>query len=118
MEPLTLITNALEFASPYLVKTGEKFAEKVGKEVWNALKKPFQNSEKEKLFNNSPSDDQINEIKQVLLQKFESDPRFKNDIENMVAKAEKDLGNQQTINNNGNIGKQLNIQSNSGNINL
>lgn len=118
MEPLTLVTTALAIASPYLVKTGEKFAENIGEDVWNALKKPFQKSEKEELFNDSPSDEQIEKIKRALLSKFESDQAIKNDIENVVTKAEKDLKNQQTINNNGKIGKQLNINSNSGNINF
>ena len=39
MEPITIITTALALATPYLAKTGEKVAEKIGEDVWNMLKK-------------------------------------------------------------------------------
>lgn len=48
MDPLALATTAVTFLSPYLVKAGEKAAEKVGEKlpelagkVWNAITAKF-----------------------------------------------------------------------------
>lgn len=115
MDPITLITAAITLATPYLMKTGEKLAEKVGEEIWNLIKKPFANEKKAELFTESPTEKQLDVIKKELIDVLTKNPEYKTELLNAVTKAQTSL-NQQIINNNGNIEKQINIQNNSGDI--
>lgn len=115
MEPVTILTTALALASPYLAKTGEKVAEKIGEDVWNMLKKPFKKKEKDKLFPESPNKEQIDIIRDELLLKVQNNESFKNELLETIKEAKISL-NQQNITNQGNVEKQINIQNNSGNI--
>lgn len=115
MEPITIITTALALASPYLVKTGEKVAEKIGEDVWNMLMKPFTKEKKEELFSESPSKEQLEKLKGELLITIQNNESFKNELLETIIEAKTNL-NLQNINNQGKIEKQINIQTNSGNI--
>lgn len=115
MEPITIITTALTLASPYLVKTGEKVAEKIGEDVWNMLKKPFNKEEKKELFPESPNDAHLEKIKQELLLKVQNNQSFKNELQQTITEAKTNL-NQQNINNQDKVEKQINIQTNTGDI--
>lgn len=115
MEPITILSTAITLASPYLVKTGEKVAEKIGEDVWNMLKKPFKKEKRKELFPESPNEAQLEEIKKELLIKINTNESFKNELLETIKEAKTNL-NQQNINNRGNVGKQLNIQTNSGDI--
>ena len=120
MEPITLITTAIALATPYLLKTGEKIAEGIGEDIWKLIKKPFTKDkgsdfsidinnphEKEKLFG-------------LLKDKLDNDIEFKKELETAIEKGQKELEvyYQQNISNNGQIEKQINIQSNTGNIQM
>ncbi len=120
MELITLATTALAFAAPYLLKTGEKIAENIGEEVWNTLKKPFNNESDIKLLANLDSNENQELLSQELLNKLSKDPEFEKDLRLIVDKAQKQLttNSQQNIHNNGNIEKQINIQNNSGTIQM
>ncbi|MBZ9629800.1 hypothetical protein LB465_03330 [Salegentibacter sp. LM13S] len=115
MEPITIITTALSLASPYLAKTGEKVAEKIGEDVWNLLKKPFSKERKEELFTECPNEKQLKKIEEELLLKVQNNETFKNELLETITQAEINL-NQQNINNQGKVEKQVNIQSNTGDI--
>jgi len=115
MEPTTLITTALTLAYPYLAKTGEKVAEKIGEDIWNILKKPFNKKEKEELFSENPNNEQLEKIKYGLIVEVEKNQAFKNELIETIKEADKSL-NQQNIYNRGKVKKQVNIQSNSGDI--
>lgn len=120
MEPITLITTALALATPYLVKTGEKFAESVGEDIWKWIKKPFTKSDEKNLITEFNFDRDSDKLKVALLEKLNEDNAFKQDFEKAVTKAQNDLHAyyQQNINNSGNIEKQINIQDNKGNIQM
>jgi|SRR5690606_9956865 len=115
MEPITIITTALALASPYLAKTGEKVAEKIGEDVWNMLKKPFKKDNKKELFPESPNETQLEKIKEELLLKVQSNESYKNELLQTIKDAKTNLS-QQNINNQGKVKKQINIQTNTGNI--
>ncbi len=115
MESLTIIKTALALASPYLAKTGEKVAEKIGEDVWNMLKKPFKNDKKRELFSESPNETQLEKIKEELLLKIQNSESYKNELLQIITGAQKNL-NQQNISNQGKVEKQINIQTNTGDI--
>jgi hypothetical protein len=118
MDIITLATAAISLATPFLVKTGEKIAEGIGKDIWNLLKKPFSKKEQEKLEADIQENSEKDKIIEVLIAKINSDQQYKAELENAVIEAQKSLTayNQQKIINNGNIGKQVNVQNVTGNI--
>lgn len=120
MEPISLITTALALATPYLVKTGEKFAEGVGEDIWKLIKKPFTKTEDKTLLKEFNLDRDSDKLKVALLKKLNEDDEFKQEFEKAVTTAQNDLNAyyQQNINNNGDIEKQINIQDNKGNIQM
>ncbi|MDP4285425.1 MAG: hypothetical protein Q8891_13445 [Bacteroidota bacterium] len=120
MEPITLITTALTLATPYLIKTGEKFAESVGEDIWKWIKKPFTKKEEQTLIADFKLDRDSDKLKVALLEKLRDDNNFKQEFETAVTKAQSDLNAfyQQSINNSGNVEKQINIQDNKGNIQM
>jgi hypothetical protein len=46
IEPIALATTALTIATPYLLKSGEAIAEKIGEDIWKLIKKPFKGKNK------------------------------------------------------------------------
>ncbi|KAA6303273.1 MAG: hypothetical protein EZS26_000534 [Candidatus Ordinivivax streblomastigis] len=120
MDIITLATTALSLVTPFLIKTGEKFAEGVGEDIWNLLKKPFSKKEQKSLEVNIQNDLEREKIIKEIIAKINFDRKYKTELENAVINAQETLiaHNQQNINNNGNIEKQVNIQNVIGNINL
>lgn len=118
MEPILLATAALSILSPYIKKTGEKFAEKIGEGVWTWITKALSNKKEPKL----PSSDGKGEeeLKAVLLNKINSDNQFKVQLEEVIQKAQSDLAihYEQYIENHGAVEKQINITHNTGNITM
>ncbi len=113
MDIITLATTALTLATPFIEKIGEGTARKVGEDIWNLLKKPFQKKEK------NIEEMNQNDIQTTLVELLEEDENFKNELENFVVNAQTKIDNiNQTINNNGNIDKQVNIGNVNGNITL
>ena len=115
MEPITIISTAIALATPYLIKSGESVAEKIGEEVWELLKKPFTKEKREELFVAPPEEKQLELIKKELLVKITDDPEYRKELLQTISRAQANL-NQQNINNQGKVEKQINIQTNSGNI--
>jgi hypothetical protein len=120
MEPVTLITTAITLLTPYLVKTGEKIAESIGEDLWNLIKKPFTKKEEEEILSTLNTSEGVEELKNKLLLKITADEEYKKDLQEAVKVAEQKMNsyNQQNINNNSPIEKQVNIQSNTGNIQM
>jgi hypothetical protein len=119
MEPITLITTALAFATPYLIKTGEAIAEKVGEDIWNVIKKPFQKDKStiSKFDINNPEEKE--RLVESLIEFMRNNPNYKTELESAVVIGERELkGLQQNIYNEGQIEKQINIQNNTGNIQM
>lgn len=111
MDIITLATTALTLASPYIEKIGEGTARKIGEDIWNLLKKPFINKNKEIEKMNKE------EIQSTLVEILNDDKNFKNELEKYVVQAQSKIDNfNQTITNNGNIEKQVNIGNVKGNI--
>lgn len=118
MEPITLITTAISLATPYLLKTGESIAEGIGEDLWKLIKKPFtKNNETEFSIDINKQEEKDNLVN-LLLEEIGKDNNFQRELEIAVEKGQKELNAyyQQNINNNGEIKKQVNIQSNSGDI--
>lgn len=112
-----MITTALTLASPYLIKAGGKIAENIGEDIWNLLKQPFTREETEELFQDSPSQKQLEVLKEALVKKVQDNEIFKKELTEKITESQTNL-NQQNINNNGQVDKQINIQTNSGDINF
>jgi hypothetical protein len=120
MEPITLITTAIAMATPYLLKTGETIAEGIGEDLWKLIKKPFIKNNDSHFSIDITHQDEKDKLINLLMEEIDKDDSFKEELERAVLKGKKELDsyNQQNINNNGNIDKQVNIQSNSGDINF
>lgn len=120
MEPITLVTTAVALATPYLIKTGEKLAEGVGESIWEWLKKPFTKDEIENLPTNLNSAQELESLKLAILRKVESDATYRENLENAVVKGEQILNTnqQQNVNNHAAVEKQINIATNTGNIQM
>jgi hypothetical protein len=120
MEPITLIATAIELASPYLLKTGEKIAEGIGEDIWKLIKKPFTKDKNTEFEIDINSQQEKEKLFVLLNEKLVEDVEFKKELESAVEKAQKELNAyyQQNINNSGQIEKQINIQNNTGNIQM
>ena len=118
MELITLASSAIGLAMPYLVKTGESIAEEVGKDIWNLVKSIFGSSEENSVQEQLVTGENNDEIIQLLIDKLSENLVLKNQLETAVLKAQDQLSINQTINNNGTIDKQININQNSGNIQM
>ena len=120
MEPISAITTALTIATPYLIKTGEKFAESMGEDIWKWIKKPFTSEEEKVIISDFQLDGDSEKVKTILLEKMNYDIQFKEEFIKAINNAQKELNsyNQQNINNNAAIEKQINIQNLTGNVNL
>lgn len=113
MEIITLATTALTLATPFIEKVGEGTARKVGEDIWNLIKKPF--LKKNKNIEEMSRED----IQTTLVEILNEDEIFKSELENSVVNAQTKIDNiTQSINNNGNIDKQVNIGNVNGNITL
>lgn len=113
MEIIELATTALALASPYIEKIGEGSARKIGEDIWNLLKKPFQKRDK--------NIEEMNkeDIQTTLIEVLNEDETFKSELEKYIVNVQSKVENvNQTIINNGNIQKQVNIGNNIGNISL
>lgn len=113
MEIIELATTALALASPYIEKIGEGSARKIGEDIWNLLKKPFQKRDK--------NIEEMNkeDIQTILIEVLNEDETFKSELEKYIVNVQSKVENvNQTIINNGNIQKQVNIGNNIGNISL
>lgn len=118
MELLTLASSAIGLSMPYLVKTGEAIAEKIGEDIWSLVKSIFSSEEQETVQNQLVNGENNDEIIQLLIDKLNERSDLKNQLETAVVKGQSELSNNQTINNNGAIEKQININQNSGNIQM
>lgn len=117
MEPI--ITTTIALLTPYLIKSGEKFAEEVGEDLWNWIKKPFTKEQESELLPEANTKDGIKKISIMLEERIKNDLLYKAELEKQVTGLlEKMNAYQQNINNNGNIEKQINIQENNGNIQM
>lgn len=104
MEVGTLATTAVSFLSPYLVKTGEKVAEKIGEQVpkavgkvWTAITAKFHGKpvaeEAVQEFVAKPDDQLIqaafaNQVRKVL----EAEPTFTAEFERLLSDAKRQAG--------------------------
>lgn len=119
MEPITLVTTALSFATPFLFKTGEAIADKVGEEIWNVIKKPFQKDKSNTLKFDINNPEEKEKLIEILVEAIRNNSDYKAELESTVAFAEKELkGHQQNIYNKGQVNKQINIQNHTGNIQM
>lgn len=111
MDPMTLATTAVGFLSPYLVKSGEKAAEKLGKKlpdlaskVWNAVTAKFsgkpaaEEAVKDMAARPDDADNQA-AFRKELRKLLEADPQFASELERLLASGQRVGGD--TISNTG-----------------
>lgn len=118
MDFATLLTTAFTFVTPFVLKSGEAIAEKAGEDIWNVLKKPFERKGKELTKENFLQKQE--EVKQQLLEELSTDTNLQQTLRTAVENAQRQVsGNyQQNIHAHGEVGKQINIQTNAGNITM
>lgn len=111
MEIGVLVNSILPFILPFINKMGEGTAEKIGEDIWNLIKKPF--CEKERNLQNLDEEKR----KLFLCEILENDSVLKNKIEQLLKSNGSNFA--QNINNSGaTIEKQVNISNINGTINL
>ncbi len=118
MDIATLAFTAYTLAKPFLEKTGEGVARKIGEDIWTTVKKPFtknRNDDIEELAKNNES-----EFRLQLEKELNNNPQMAAELKEMVTQAQIMLnGNmRQNINSNDKVEKQINIQYNTGNIEM
>jgi len=120
MELITLATDAITLSLPFLTKAGEKIAENIGQEVWNLLKRPFTSPQDKKLLTDLHLKENQDAFRDALVNKLSNDPIFEKELTTLVEQKQQQLINnaQQNVNNNAQIEKQINVQNNSGNIQM
>ncbi|WP_367209927.1 hypothetical protein [Sphingobacterium sp. R2] len=116
MEIVSLAILAYTFAKPFIDKTAEGLATKVGEDIWSFIKGPFEQKGKENI--EKYAKDNAEEFKKELEHEITSNDLFRTVLQEKIEKAQIELsGNfQQNINSFGSIEKQVNIQNNSGNL--
>lgn len=113
MEIINLATTALALASPFIEKIGEGSAKKIGEDIWNLLKKPF--VKKGKDIETMDKED----IQSTLIEVLNEDAELKSELEKIIVNSQTKIDTlNQTINNTGNIEKQVNIGNVNGNVTL
>jgi hypothetical protein len=119
MEFILLAQTAIALATPFLTKSGEKIAENIGEEIWGFIKKPFDSENDKFLIEQVEEDADARSLEIKLIEKLQQDSEFASNLKNIIENAQKDLRvNAQQINNNATIEKQINIQNNSGSIQM
>ena len=116
IEFAALVLSAYKIAKPFLEKTGEGVARKVGEDIWNLIKKPFIDKK-----GNDAKTEEISEseFSEILTTELKNNPDLVAQLNKIVEEANVNFtsGNQ-NISNNAEIQKQLNINSNTGSINF
>lgn len=120
MEPITLATTAIALVTPFFTKTGEGMARAIGDDIWKLIKRSFSKTKETQSSIDLNKQEDKDKLMNFLLEEMGKDNDFKRELEIAVEKGQKDLNaySQQNINNDGEIGKQINIQHNSGNIQM
>lgn len=116
MEIVSLAILAYTFAKPFIDKTAEGLATKVGEDIWTLIKSPFEQKGKANI--EEYAKDNAKEFKKELEIELATNDHFRTILQEKIEKAQFELsGNfQQNINTQGSIEKQVNIQNNSGNL--
>ncbi|RYD54395.1 MAG: hypothetical protein EOP56_19310 [Sphingobacteriales bacterium] len=117
MDITTLALTAYTLAQPFLTKTGEGIARKIGEDIWSIIKKPFvikgvSNVEDSAITNKE-------DFQAQLQQELTNNPEFAAELQKQVMQAQTTLsGNFQQNISSENVEKQINIQQNTGNIQM
>ena len=120
MEPMTIISTAISLLAPFLEKSGEKFAEKIGEDVWLWIKNAFSKQEKQHKLPKLNDIDLQEKLEKILLERITIDEKFKKEFEQEIEKTQKAIKSnyQQYVSNEEAVQKQIIIQENHGNIQM
>lgn len=118
MEIATLAVTAYTLLKPFIDKTGDGVAKKIGEDIWAVIKGSFSKSEEktgEELVIIDENQFQLN-----LQTELRNNPQMATDLLTMVRNAEQTLSqnSQQNVNSYGKVEKQINIQNNTGDIQM
>ena len=118
MEVTSLVLLAYSLAQPFLEKTQEGIARKIGEDIWTLMKKPFEKKGIKQV--DQYAQEQKEDFKKELESELNKNEAFKVELQDLIEKAQKSLSeiSQQNLNNYGEVEKQINIQNNSGNISM
>jgi hypothetical protein len=117
MDLLTLASTAIAMAKPFLEATNDGLGKKIGEDIWNLVKKPFQKTNKEEELKEQVLNDEL-AFSSQLQQHLINDPSFAKSILEIVTNSQQLLNNsfKQTVTNNEKVEKQLNAQNINGNV--
>jgi hypothetical protein len=118
MDTAALALTAFTLVKPFLEKTGEGIAKKIGEDIWSVIKRTFTNKGE-----NNPENLALtnqDDFKLSLEAELKSDSKFMTELTEIVEKAQIQLSGNFQQNNNiyGKVEKQINIQQNTGNITM
>lgn len=118
MDLPTLITSAFILVKPFLEKTQDGIARKIGEDVWNLIKKPFIKKGNDNIEDLAKTD--LDTVKIELQKYLLEDEVFTKQLTDLVNQSNNLLsGNfQQNITSNDKVEKQINIQTNTGSIQM
>ena len=118
MDIFMLASTAYILAKPFLDKTGEGVARKVGEDIWNLIKTPFVKKGKENIEDLATTDQEA--FTKELEQQLQQDEALARQLSELVSTSQNLLiGNfQQNINSYNKVEKQINIQTNTGSIQM
>jgi hypothetical protein len=128
MDPLTLATTAVGFLSPYLVKAGEKAAEKIGEKlpetvgkVWNAITarfkgKPAAEEAVKDLVTMPDDEDNQAAFRKELRKVLEAEPAFAAEFARLLTTAQSQAGDTNIITGSGAVATQGGVAAGEGGI--
>lgn len=118
MDISQIVIMVFSFATPFLLKSGEAIAEKLGEDVWSLLKRPF-SEDAEKQLIEKVEKDPSNPQNKLMLQnafalKLEHDAELLNEVKGKLKHIQSEISSnsEQIINNWGKISTQINIKDN------
>lgn len=119
MEIGTIITTTIALVSPYLVKSGEAMAKKIGEELWNTIKEPFTKKEDKALIKKVeavPNKENLQLLEVELMDKLQTDNQFFQKLSDKIKSIQKESSiNFRQINQGD---KSLYFEKNEGTINI
>lgn len=117
MDIATLAVTVYGLARPFLEKTGEGVARKIGEDIWNLIKSPFLRKKGDDVKSENITELEFTEI---LSEELQSHPELIPQLNHLISEAQITIQNSgsQNITNNAEIQKQLNIKTNTGPINF
>ncbi|WP_018462359.1 hypothetical protein [Segatella paludivivens] len=115
MDLMILLSTTMTFLTPYITTAGEEFSKQIGKDLWGWLKGKIGT-----ILPNNPSIQDQEYIMKILKEELDNNYSLAKELLLKLDQLQKSYPSlcDQTVMNNADVGKQVNLKDNYGTINL